>query len=142
MIGVEIAGALKNILAIGAGVIGGSGYGINTTSAFISRGTKEIYKFAKHYKANPQTLFGLSGVGKMTKYHLKYLTCVALVTGDIMLTGFGTLSRNRTFGERLGKGESIHKILETSKGVVEGVSTLQVVVKYAEENKLDMPITM
>jgi len=122
VIGVEIAGALKNILAIGAGIIEGSGYGINTTSAFIARGTKELYKFAKYYNANPQTLFGLSGIG------------------DIMLTSFGKLSRNRTFGYRLGKGEKIHDILKTSAGVVEGYSTLEVVIRFAKKHDIKMPI--
>ena len=57
-----------------------------------------------------------------------------------MLTGFGKLSRNRTFGYRLGKGESVKEIIKTSAGVVEGVSTLEVVVKYAKEHNIDMPI--
>lgn len=63
VIGVEIAGALKNILAIGAGIIEGSGLGLNSTTAFIARGTKELYQFAKYYHAESQTLFGLAGIG-------------------------------------------------------------------------------
>jgi len=63
VIGVEIAGALKNVLAIGVGIIEGIGYGINTTSAFISRGNREVMTFAMIYNANPHTFFGLAGIG-------------------------------------------------------------------------------
>lgn len=84
VLGVEIAGAIKNILAIGAGLLEGSGLGYNAKSGMVARGTQEMYKFAKNYgKTNPKTFGGLSGVG------------------DLMLTSFGGLSRNRTFGMRL-----------------------------------------
>ncbi|KAL4490286.1 hypothetical protein ABPG72_004325 [Tetrahymena utriculariae] len=123
VIGVEIAGALKNLFAIGAGFIEGSDFGINTTTAFIVRGTAEIQKFAKTYGARDETFFGLAGIG------------------DLMLTSFGSLSRNRTCGYRLGKGESLEDIVKSSAGVVEGIPTLDVVYRYAKKNNLDMPIT-
>lgn len=122
VIGVEIAGALKNVLAIGAGIVEGYGYGYNSKTAIISRGTKEMQTFALFYGAKPQTLFGLAGIG------------------DLMLTAFGELSRNRTFGFKLAKGESLDKIVKESKGVIEGLPTLQVIYEYARDNKLDMPI--
>jgi len=121
VIGVEIAGALKNVLAIGAGMIEGIGYGINSISAFISRGSKEVQTFALIYKANPHTFFGLAGIG------------------DLMLTSFGKLSRNRSFGSRIGKGEKVDDILKSS-GVVEGLPTLNVVMEYATKHKIDLPI--
>ena len=89
VIGSEVAGALKNVLAIGAGIIEGSGFGINTTTGFIVRGTVEIQRFAKIYGAKDETFFGLAGIG------------------DLMLTCFGSLSRNRTCGYRIGQGEKL-----------------------------------
>jgi glycerol-3-phosphate dehydrogenase len=122
VIGVEIVGALKNVMAIGAGIIEGLGYGYNTVSALMTRGTKEIQTFGALYHANPNTVFGLAGIG------------------DMMLTGFGKLSRNRSFGIRIGKGESIEDILKTSGGVVEGLPTMGVILKYARERGLSLPI--
>ena len=86
VIGVEIAGALKNVFAIGCGIVEGYGYGYNTKTAIISRGTREIQTFVIHYGGKMQTLFGLAGIG------------------DLMLTSFGECSRNRTCGEKLAKG--------------------------------------
>lgn len=86
VIGVEIAGALKNVFAIGAGLIEGYGFGLNTKTALLSRGIKEIQNFSKHYGGKPETLHGLAGMG------------------DLVLTAFGESSRNRTFGYKLAKG--------------------------------------
>lgn len=86
VIGVEIAGALKNVYALGAGIVEGYGYGYNTKTAVVARGSKEIQQFVIHYGGKPHTIFGLAGIG------------------DLMLTAFGECSRNRTFGERLAKG--------------------------------------
>lgn len=90
MIGVEIAGALKNILAIGAGLIEGHGYGLNTKTALLCRGNLEIQKLVKHYGGKFETLNGLAGVG------------------DLVLTAYGQSSRNRTFGFKLAQGFSKH----------------------------------
>ena len=86
VIGVEIAGALKNVFAIGAGMIDGYGFGFNTKTALISRGNIEIQTFAKHYGGKISTLQGLAGMG------------------DLVLTCFGAGSRNRTFGFKLAQG--------------------------------------
>eukprot|EP00330_Aristerostoma_sp_ATCC50986_P009314 CAMPEP_0114593650 /NCGR_PEP_ID=MMETSP0125-20121206/15244_1 /TAXON_ID=485358 ORGANISM="Aristerostoma sp., Strain ATCC 50986" /NCGR_SAMPLE_ID=MMETSP0125 /ASSEMBLY_ACC=CAM_ASM_000245 /LENGTH=344 /DNA_ID=CAMNT_0001793041 /DNA_START=51 /DNA_END=1085 /DNA_ORIENTATION=+ len=121
VIGVEVAGALKNVIAIGAGLLEGFGFGYNTISGLISVGSAEIQKFATIYKANPRTFFGLAGIG------------------DLMLTGFGKLSRNRTFGSRIAKGEKLDYILENSP-TVEGLPTLNVVMKYIESHDINCPI--
>ena len=86
VIGVEIAGALKNIYALGAGIVEGYGYGYNTKTAVIARGSKEIQTFAVAYGGLPHTIFGLAGIG------------------DLMLTAYGECSRNRTFGFKLAQG--------------------------------------
>lgn len=122
VIGVEIAGALKNILAIGAGLIEGYGYGLNTKTALLCRGNLEIQKLVKHYGGKFETLNGLAGVG------------------DLVLTAYGQSSRNRTFGFKLAQGETVENILKTSKGVVEGLPTLDVIHEYAQEHGIDMPI--
>ena len=87
VIGVEIAGALKNIYALGAGIVEGYGYGYNTKTAVIARGSKEIQTFAVAYGGLPHTIFGLAGIG------------------DLMLTAYGECSRNRTFGFKLAQGK-------------------------------------
>lgn len=89
VIGVEIAGALKNVFAIGAGMIDGYGFGFNTKTALISRGNIEIQTFAKHYGGKISTLQGLAGMG------------------DLVLTCFGAGSRNRTFGFKLAQGINV-----------------------------------
>ena len=86
VIGVEIAGALKNVYAIGAGIVEGWGFGYNTKTAIIARGSREIQNFVVHYGGQAHTIFGLAGIG------------------DLMLTAFGECSRNRTFGFKLAQG--------------------------------------
>eukprot|EP01016_Furgasonia_blochmanni_P014624 TRINITY_DN1771_c0_g1_i1.p1 TRINITY_DN1771_c0_g1~~TRINITY_DN1771_c0_g1_i1.p1 ORF type:complete len:373 (+),score=48.07 TRINITY_DN1771_c0_g1_i1:950-2068(+) len=122
VIGVEIAGALKNVVAIGAGIVEGAGFGYNSMAALITRGTREMQRFALKYGAQPGTMSGLSGIG------------------DVMLTAFGKLSRNMTVGTRLGKGEKLDDILKSSKGVVEGIPTLKAVYDYAAAQNMDLPI--
>lgn len=113
VIGVELSGAVKNVLALGAGYIDGLGFGYNTMSAFVTRGIKEVQMLCLVFGADPLTLFGLSGAG------------------DIMLSCFGSLSRNRTTGFRLAKGEKLEDILE-DLGTVEGIPTLKVIIKYID----------
>jgi len=122
VVGLEIGGALKNPLAIGAGAVEGFGYGYNTRAALVTRGCSEMRRLSMAMGGQPETLAGLSGVG------------------DLMLTAFGTLSRNRTVGYRLGKGEKLQDILLSMGEVAEGVSTAGVVVKLAEKYNLDLPI--
>lgn len=86
VIGVEIAGALKNIFAIGAGLVEGYGFGFNTKTAMLLRGNLEIQKFVQHYGGKMSTLNGLAGMG------------------DLVLTAYGQGSRNRTFGHKLAQG--------------------------------------
>lgn len=120
LIGVELGGALKNPLAIGAGMIEGSGFGINTMAAYLTRACRELQMLAVAMGGKPETVNGLSGIG------------------DLMLTAFGDLSRNRTCGIRLSKGESLRGILEGS--TVEGVPTAEVCLTFAERCNLDLPI--
>ena len=107
---------MKNILAIGAGYVDGMGYGYNSMAAFVTRGIKEVQLLCDQFGANPLSLFGLSGAG------------------DIMLSCFGKLSRNRTTGVRLAKGEKLEDIVKDI-GTVEGIPTLKVMNQYIEESE-------
>ncbi|CAM9648101.1 unnamed protein product, partial [Ectocarpus fasciculatus] len=118
--GVELGGSLKNPLAIGAGVIEGSGLGINTMAAYVTRSSLELMDLCKAMGGEPSTISGLSGIG------------------DLMLTAFGNLSRNRTTGTRIAKGEKIEDITATT--TVEGVPTAQVAVYFADKCGLELPI--
>ncbi|GMI34171.1 hypothetical protein TrCOL_g13137 [Triparma columacea] len=120
VVGVQLGGALKNPLAIGAGMIEGLGLGINTMSAFVTRSCNELRQLCVAMGGKENTISGLSGVG------------------DLMLTCFGNLSRNRTCGTRLVKGEKLEDILKTM--TVEGVPTARVCVYYADMCGLDLPI--
>eukprot|EP01137_Pigoraptor_chileana_P020147 Opistho-2@82135 len=122
VVGVELGGSLKNPLAICAGIAEGLGFGFNTMAALVTRGCFEMRKLAIAMGGRPETLAGLSGVG------------------DLMLTGFGNLSRNRTVGVRLAKGETLEAIMESIGEAVEGVPTAGVAAKLAEQHGLDLPI--
>merc|ERR1719235_1152834 len=113
VVGVEICGALKNVLAIAAGIVEGMDLGRNAQAAVVVQGCAEIRWLAERMGASPTTISGLSGLG------------------DIMLTCYGDLSRNRTVGLRLGAGESLQDILDSSSQVAEGVATAGVVVTLA-----------
>lgn len=120
LLGVQLGGALKNPLAIGAGIIEGLNLGINTMAFFITRSSIELMQLCKAMGGDPSTISGLSGIG------------------DLMLTCFGDLSRNRTCGMRLAKGESIDEI--TASTTVEGVFSAKVAVTYADACDLKLPI--
>ena len=122
VIGVEMAGALKNVLAIAAGIVEGLQLGHNAMAALVAQGCSEIRWLAERMGAEPVTLSGLSGVG------------------DIMLTCFVNLSRNRTVGVRLGRGESLEAILASSTQVAEGVATAASVVILARKYKVALPV--
>ncbi len=122
VIGVETAGALKNVLAIAAGIVEGLQLGHNAMAALVAQGCSEIRWLAERMGADPVTLGGLSGVG------------------DIMLTCFVNLSRNRTVGVRLGRGESLEAILASSTQVAEGVATAGAVVMLARRHRVAMPV--
>lgn len=120
IIGVQLGGALKNPLAIGAGMIEGMGMGINTMAAYITRSSLELQALCKAMGGEPQTISGLAGVG------------------DLILTAFGSLSRNRTCGIRISKGEQLMAI--TAQMTVEGVPTAVVANEFARRCGLDLPI--
>ena len=117
VLGVEVAGALKNVLAIAAGICEGLQLGTNAMSALVTQGNAEIRWLATAMGARPETLAGLSGMG------------------DILLTCFGSLSRNRAVGVRLGRGEAFEEVVSGKKGVAEGVYTARLVVELADEFK-------
>ena len=122
VVGVEIAGALKNVIALAAGVTAGLGYGHNTMAALITRGLAEMARLGVAMGARSATFYGLAGVG------------------DLVLTCTGALSRNRTVGYRLGRGETLADILVDMKAVAEGVKTAEAVRELARLNDVEMPI--
>jgi glycerol-3-phosphate dehydrogenase (NAD(P)+) len=122
VVGVEIAGALKNVVAIGAGISDGLGYGHNTRAALITRGLSEIAKVGVRLGAHPLTFAGLAGMG------------------DLVLTCTGDLSRNRQVGLELGKGRSIDDILAGMSAVAEGVRTTKAAHDLAHKVGVEMPI--
>jgi glycerol-3-phosphate dehydrogenase (NAD(P)+) len=124
VIGVELGGALKNVIAIAAGVAAGVGLGYNSTAALMTRGIAEITRLAVACGGKRETLAGLSG------------------TGDLVLTCTGTLSRNRTVGQALGEGRKLPEILESLGGkVAEGVRTTRAALGLARKHGIEMPIT-
>jgi len=123
VIGVELGGAVKNVIALGAGVSAGLGFGHNTLAALVTRGLAEITRLGVALGAERQTFYGLAGVG------------------DLMLTCTSADSRNRTVGYRLGQGESLASILSSSRAVAEGVWTSEAVVGLARELGVEMPIS-
>lgn len=123
VMGVELGGALKNVIALAAGVTSGLGYGHNTTAALITRGLAEITRLGVAMGAKQATFYGLAGMG------------------DLVLTCTGSLSRNRTVGYRLGQGESLDDILSEMTAVAEGVETARAVYELAQRYDVEMPIT-
>lgn len=121
--GVELGGALKNVIAIAAGVADGMGLGHNARAALLTRGLAEIGRLAVRRGANPMTLSGLSGMG------------------DLVLTCTGGLSRNRHVGVQLGKGKTLTQILAEMDQVAEGVKTAKSAYHLAEREGVDMPIS-
>lgn len=123
IVGAELGGALKNIIAIAVGVADGVGSGLNARAAIITRGLAEITRMAVHRGGHPLTLSGLAGMG------------------DLVLTATGDLSRNRRVGLALGRGQTLAQILEELGQVAEGVVTTKSAVELAAREKVDMPIT-
>ncbi len=122
VVGVEICGALKNVIAIGAGICEGLGYGLNARAALITRGLAEITRLGVALGAEPQTFAGLSGLG------------------DLVLTCTGNLSRNRTVGLKLGSGKTLKQTLEEMTMVAEGVKTTKACYSLAKSKAIEMPI--
>ncbi|MCB2154273.1 NAD(P)-dependent glycerol-3-phosphate dehydrogenase [bacterium] len=122
VLGVELGGALKNVIAIAAGMGDGLGFGANSKSALMTRGLAEIARFAAALGANPKTIYGLSGLG------------------DLTVTCFSPHSRNRTFGQLIGSGKTAAEARHEIGMVVEGESTALATLKLSREKDIDMPI--
>ncbi len=122
VIGVELGGALKNIIAISAGINDGLGYGANAKAAMITRGLAEISRLGVAAGANPLTFAGLAGLG------------------DLVATCTSSLSRNQQLGQRLATGEKLQDILQSTRSVAEGVSTTQAALQLAVRYNVEMPI--
>ncbi len=116
--GVLLGGALKNVLAIAGGIIEGLGYNHNTRAAMITRGIVEILRFGQVFNANPETFYGLSGMG------------------DIILTTTGELSRNKVFGMEIAKGRKAEEIIRSQRTVVEGYKTTKSAYLLAEKYEI------
>jgi glycerol-3-phosphate dehydrogenase (NAD(P)+) len=123
VLGVELAGAIKNVMAIAAGTVLGLGLGSNPLAALITRGLAEMTRLAVALGARRETLSGLAGLG------------------DLVLTCTGALSRNRHVGMELGKGRKLPEILAGMRMVAEGVDTAAPLLALAREHEIDMPIT-
>jgi glycerol-3-phosphate dehydrogenase (NAD(P)+) len=123
VVGVELAGSLKNVIAIAAGVLEGLGLGFNTNAALITRGLREMTRLGVMMGGRLETFAGLAGMG------------------DLVLTCTGALSRNRTVGVLLGKGQSLDDILRDAKFVAEGIKTAKSAQQLAERHGIEMPIT-
>lgn len=123
VVGTEIGGSVKNVMAIAAGMAAGLGFGGNSVAALITRGLAEITRLARREGAQMETLMGLAGLG------------------DLVLTCTGNLSRNRFVGEELGKGRTLAEITAELSEVAEGINTARAVKKLADRAGLEMPIT-
>jgi glycerol-3-phosphate dehydrogenase (NAD(P)+) len=123
VVGVAVGGALKNVMAIAAGISDGMGFGANARAALITRGLAEITRFGMALGGRLETFMGLAGAG------------------DLILTCTGDASRNRTVGLRLAKGETLQQIIDSLGHVAEGVHTTREVFNKAKQLGVDMPIT-
>lgn len=123
VVGTELGGAVKNVMAIAAGMVAGLGFGANSVAALITRGLAEMSRLALHEGAKLETLMGLAGLG------------------DLVLTCTGSLSRNRFVGEQLGKGRKLADIAAEMSEIAEGVKTTLAVERFANRVGVDMPIT-
>jgi glycerol-3-phosphate dehydrogenase (NAD(P)+) len=123
VIGVELGGALKNVIALAAGILEGLGLGFNTRAALITRGLAEITRLGVALGAQPLTFAGLAGLG------------------DLILTATGALSRNRGLGVALGQGQSVAQALARTQAVVEGVNTARTAVALGERHGVELPIS-
>jgi glycerol-3-phosphate dehydrogenase (NAD(P)+) len=123
IVGVELAGAMKNVIAIAAGIVDGVGGGDNAKAALLSRGLAEISRLGIAMGAQSKTFSGLSGLG------------------DLVTTCISPKGRNRLFGERIGRGQNVTDAQTSMSGVVEGVATCASVVELAKKHRIEMPIT-
>jgi glycerol-3-phosphate dehydrogenase (NAD(P)+) len=122
LVGVELGGALKNVYAIAAGACAGLGLGENSRAALITRALAEMARVGGAFGGRLETFLGLGGAG------------------DLMLTCYGQSSRNRTFGEALGRGQSLAQAQERSEGIVEGVTTVRAAKELADRYGVEAPL--
>jgi glycerol-3-phosphate dehydrogenase (NAD(P)+) len=122
VVGTELGGAVKNVIALATGIADGLGFGENSKSAVITRGLAETSRLGAALGATPSTFMGLAGLG------------------DLVATCMSPLSRNRTFGERMGRGESVDEIAASTRQVAEGVKSCESILMLAEQAGVDMPI--
>jgi len=123
ILGVELGGAFKNVIAIGAGIIDGAGFGDNTKAAIMTRGVAEISRLGLAMGARPETFAGLSGMG------------------DLIVTCMSRHSRNRYVGEQIGKGKKLKQVLKSMDMIAEGVETCRSASQLAKKHKVETPIT-
>ena len=123
IMGVELGGAVKNVIAIAAGIVDGLGLGLNTRAALITRGQTEIRRLGLALGANPRTFTGLAGIG------------------DLVLTCTGDLSRNHMVGQKIGQGQTLSQVLAEMRMVAEGVKTARSVHNLAKRLGVEMPIS-
>ncbi len=123
IVGVELAGAMKNVIAIAAGIVDGMGAGNNAKAALLSRGLAEITRLGIACGARPQTFAGLAGLG------------------DLVTTCISPSGRNRSFGERIGKGQTVEQAKQATDSVIEGIATCESVVALGRQYNVEMPIT-
>jgi glycerol-3-phosphate dehydrogenase (NAD(P)+) len=123
VVGVELGGAVKNVLAIAAGIVNGKGLGTSAHAAIVTRGFAEMRRLGHALGARPETMMGLSGLG------------------DLVLTCGSPQSRNMSLGRALGQGETLQAVLGSRVSVTEGVFTAAAVARLAEQKRIEMPIT-
>jgi glycerol-3-phosphate dehydrogenase (NAD(P)+) len=123
VVGCELGGAVKNVIALAVGMADGMGFGDNTKASLITRGLAETARLGIALGADPMTFSGLAGLG------------------DLVATCMSPLSRNRTFGEKLGRGQTIEEILAQQQQTAEGVKSCRPILALAQKHDVDMPIT-
>ncbi|MCU0722883.1 MAG: NAD(P)-dependent glycerol-3-phosphate dehydrogenase [Planctomycetes bacterium] len=123
LVGVELGGALKNVIAVGAGIADGLGFADNTKAALLTRGQTEMARLGTALGGKRKTFYGLSGIG------------------DLIVTAMSPRGRNRTVGERIGKGQKLPDILASMDMVAEGVTTAKAVKELATRHGIEMPIS-
>jgi len=123
VVGVEMGGPLKNIIAVVAGISDGLGFGSNSKAAILSRGIVEIQRLGQAMGAKKKTFSGLAGLG------------------DLSTTCISPDSRNRTFGERIGRGEKMNDIVSSTSAIIEGATTTEAIYELSRKYKVEMPIT-
>lgn len=123
IVGAQIGGAVKNVLAIATGIVSGLELGENARAAVITRGLAEMARFGEVFGSDSETMMGLSGLG------------------DLILTCSSTQSRNMSLGKAIGEGQSFIDLMKDRRSVAEGAHTVEIVHKIAEDKNIDMPIT-